>query len=444
MFTSITDDVRYAWHSLRSTPWLVGVAVVILALAIGVNAGMFSVIDALLLKHLAIRNPSELVAISMTDPSGARRKLSVPITIALAERQQVFSGTIAWVGDLVVNVDAGGQLGLGNVWATTGNFHEELGQTPILGRLFDDKNFTLGSTAETDVAIIGHSFWERRYGADPRAIGSEIRIEGRPFTVIGVTQKWFTGMALGIAPDVTVLLAALPAINQALGLSRAIEDPGSFEVDMAGRIKAGATPAQAQAQLESFWSDVLFAAAPSGLTTQQRDEFLSVRVRVESAARGVGREDRSRLVAPLFPLLVTRSHCVHCRVFASRTRDGGTRRESPPAHRDSRRTRCNQVSASSSGRHRGSHRVGDRRRGGTTLCDLGERNFDTTPATERRVAAVRRPVARCVCRCLGHRMFGARCYSLQCGHVVDQYARRADGCASASCTGPSRFNWMVG
>jgi putative ABC transport system permease protein len=121
---------------------------------------------------------------------------------------------------LVLNVEAGGEVGLGNIWAVTGNFLTTLGQAPVVGRVLEPSDMSLTAGVGSDAVVIGYGFWQRRFAGAPDVLGSTVRIEGRALTVVGVAPEWFSGMTLGVAPDVIIPLTALPEINRALGQRR--------------------------------------------------------------------------------------------------------------------------------------------------------------------------------------------------------------------------------
>ena len=144
-------DLRHSWRSLWRTRTQTVVAVVTLALAIGANASIFSLINSLVLRELPSPEPDRLVSVSMTNQLGDRVNVSVPMIHEIEARQQVLNGVVGWIGDLVLNTETDGQLGLANLWAVTGNFYSELRERPVLGRLLtvNDSNLrTLGFLAQ--------------------------------------------------------------------------------------------------------------------------------------------------------------------------------------------------------------------------------------------------------------------------------------------------------
>jgi len=215
--------------------------------------------------------------------------------------QQVFSGLFGWWGDSVKNVEVDGALSRALTFAVTGSYYSELGVSPVRGRLIVPDDVKLDGGAPQRVVVIGNSFWRRHYGGDPATIGKTIRIEGVPFTIIGIAPKGFTSMTIALEPDVTIPVTTLPSVEpDSLELRN---NRKWFQLDVIGRLKDGVSPAQAQAQLESFWPGVKAATIPPEFAPMQREVFLSRRLHVESAARGLDIYLRPHYTSGLYALM---------------------------------------------------------------------------------------------------------------------------------------------
>src|SRR5205807_3541936 len=153
-----------------------------------------------------------------------------------------------------------------------------------------------GSTSQ--VAVIGYEFWQRRFGGTPDVLEKQVRIEGRPFTIVGVTRRWFTGLTPGEPPEVTIPITAFPPLHGNFNL----EDRAVLWLHITGRLKDGVTIDQARAQLQSFWPEVLLATASTETPGLRRQTFLSMGLDVSSAAKGVGGNLRSQFERPLYVL----------------------------------------------------------------------------------------------------------------------------------------------
>ena len=188
-------DVQYALRILRKTPGFTAVAVLSLALGIGVNSTMFSLADALLLRPLPVPNPSRVVTVCDSAPDlpiGTLGNISYPDYIDYRDKNKSFDGLTASVYTQVGMAeqrDALPQLRL--AMSVSGNFFRVLGLNAVLGRTFtQDEDRVAGRDA---VAVLAYDTWEQHFSADPKIVGRGIRLNGIEFTIIGVTPKNFAG-----------------------------------------------------------------------------------------------------------------------------------------------------------------------------------------------------------------------------------------------------------
>jgi len=295
----VWQNLRYTIRVLSKNLGFTAVAVLSLALGIGANTAIFSLVNALLLRKLSVREPQNLVELSAVRREG-KIPFSYPMFREVERGQRVFSGLIGWSAGGMSNVEVNGVLSRDHVRAVTGNYYSELGVSPFLGRLITLEDVDSRGSSTSQVAVLGYEFWHRRFGAASDAIGKEIRIEGRPFTIVGITRKWFTGMTTGEPPDVTIPVTAQPLIQ---GNDFKIDDRSILWVFVTGRLKDGVTIPQARAQLLSFWPDVLAATASTQTPGLRRQTFLSMGLDVTSAATGVAADLRSQFMHPLYLLL---------------------------------------------------------------------------------------------------------------------------------------------
>jgi putative ABC transport system permease protein len=298
------QDVRYGARQWRRNPGFTLAAVLTLALGIGANTAIFSLLNALLFRNLPVRQPEQVVEISMLDRNGQTSSLSFPMFEEIVRHEKVFSGTFAWLGDATFNVEVNGAFTQGDIWAVTGNFYSELGVRPVLGRVIEPVDVNLRGGSPANVAVLGYRFWQRSFGGDPAVIGKSVRVEGLPFTVVGVAPKGFTGMGLASDPDITLPLTAEPLLaSQPLEKLYTSETSDDFWLEMAGRLKDGVTLALARAEMEVLWRGVLERTVPAKYDAQQRASYLAARVDVASAAKGMDRDLRSHFTRPLVVLL---------------------------------------------------------------------------------------------------------------------------------------------
>jgi predicted permease len=296
-------DVRFGLRLLSKTPAYTAIAVVTLALGIGASTGIFALVNAFLLRQLPVRRPDQIAKISIARADDQSDDLSFPIFDEIQRRQTAFSNLFAWWGDGVFNVQTGGELSRGDIWAVTGNFYSELGARPLLGRLLDDSDVNLRQGAPANVAVVGYGFWQRHYGGDTGVLGKTVLVEGNPFTVIGVTAKGFTALGIANEPDVTVPLTAEPMIADDGPIEQMYTGHGSW-LSVGGRLKDGVTLAQAQAQIDSIWPGVLEATLSPKFSAERRSAYLASRVQVTSLATGGDGWLRRRFTTPTIALMI--------------------------------------------------------------------------------------------------------------------------------------------
>src|SRR5262245_31062719 len=298
---AVLDDVRDALRGFRRTPVFTVVALLTLTLAIGANTALFSLLNALLLRNLPVRDPEALVllrTVTAANPDGA---FSLPMFRELAARQQSFSAVIGWLSTGVLNVEVDREEKRAAFATVTGNYFSELGVRPVVGRLLADQDDDLARVPAVPVAVLGYTFWQRVYAGDPAVVGRTIRAEGVPLTIIGVAPQGFSGFNLVLEPDITVPITLMP---QMLHIAEsAFTQGGTSPIRITGRLRPGVTIDQARAELMTIWPTIREGAAPASFAGAQRDRFLSTRIDVASAAKGVETRLRDRYTRPLLIVL---------------------------------------------------------------------------------------------------------------------------------------------
>lgn len=291
------QNLHYSFRALRKNPGFTTVAILSLALGIGANVAIFTLINALLLRDLPVPHPERLVELSVVRQDH-KIPFSYPMFRELGRGQRVFSGLLAWMDGIFPNVEVNGAFAQGDILAVTSDFYSELGATPLFGRLLtsEDVNPHAGSTSQ--VAVIGYEFWQRRFGGAPDVLGKQVRIEGQPFTIVGITRKWFTGLTPGAPPDITIPIPAYPPLHGNFEL----EDRAILWLRITGHLKDGVTIAQARAQLQSFWPGVLLATASTETPGLRRQTFLSMGLDVSPFRTGFARDLRAQFSRPLYVL----------------------------------------------------------------------------------------------------------------------------------------------
>jgi len=284
------SDIRYALRMLTKNPAFAGVVVLTLALGIGANAAIFSLLDQVLLQSLPVANPNQLTVLSAYDAKDAptiQGSFSYPMYQDLRDRNSVFSGVIAR-GSTQTNVSYGDQTERVSSELVSGNFFEVLGVRPWAGRLFtQDDDRTPGAHP---VAVLSYAFWERRFAKDPNLIGKTILINEQPFTVVGVTPPAFFGVDLARNPDVRVPLMMTLVLDPRVPTR--MERRRHQWLSVMARRKADVSPEQAQASLDVLYHQIREVEAqqlPASVTPSQRERFAAGRIAMLPGDQGFRR-----------------------------------------------------------------------------------------------------------------------------------------------------------
>ena len=253
LFGALRQDLAYAVRVLRGAPGFTLVAVLSLALGIGANTAIFALVDSVVLRPLpGIARAGELVEVD-------GNSISYPALLAMREQ----SGALADVAGYrtrQMSVATGADATLRPVGIVSGNYFPMLGARAALGRTFLPDEDRRG--VRTPVAVLGHGAWQRLFAGDSAIVGRTVRLNGQPFTVVGVMDAAFRGTRIGNAPDLWIPINAWPltAVGEFARLD--IDDAGWGWMQAVGRLRPGATVATTQARLRAFGA-TLDATAPA-------------------------------------------------------------------------------------------------------------------------------------------------------------------------------------
>ncbi len=313
-------DLKYALRRLARSPGFTFVAVVSLALAIGANSAVFSLVDRVLLARLPVRDPGGLVLLGWVgDENPALRSLmgwfegtpqgnrstsfSLPAFHELRDHNRTLSTLFAFSEEprLNVAVDGRGELATGQV--VSGGYFAGMGVGAHLGRVLtpaDDR-------PDAPLAVVlTHAYWQRRFGGDPEVVGRRISIDIQPFTVVGVAPPGFRGsLQVDSSPDLFLTLAADARAVPGTG---DLADPGSWWLQLMGRLAPGVSRAEARADLDTLLSRVI-AEGAAGKTPSKAgsdDEAKLPHVVLASGARGLNQVRHTMIE----PLAVAQSVCL--------------------------------------------------------------------------------------------------------------------------------------
>jgi macrolide transport system ATP-binding/permease protein len=269
------QDLRFGVRMLLKQPWFTVVAVLTLALGIGVNTALFTLFNAIALRPLPVKDPESIVKVyrkelgkSPRSFHGSGATLSYPEYTGYRDNTRVFSGLTAYAG-YPLTMGGGEAEGISGM-VVAENYFSVLGAELALGRTFTPEECR--TPGASPVVVLSHRFWERRFGADAGMIGKTVILNRQPYTVVGVTARDFNGAEL-FAPDLWVPITMQAQVMPGRDYLRQ-QNLGWLEV--AGRLKPGVSPAKAQAEMMLFASQ-LDLAYP-GQKTQiivTRGNFLS-------------------------------------------------------------------------------------------------------------------------------------------------------------------------
>ncbi len=270
LWDTTVQDLRYAIRQLRGAPGFTGVVIAILALGIGANTAIFSLLDAVVLRSLPVRDPQQLLVPRWTAKAtphpydvddyesscfASRRPaaqgsctFSYPLFKSIELKNDIFSSAAAFAGPVQLSATANGPPAMINGEIVSGSFFQTLGVHAVLGRTFDqhDDISTAGATV-----VLSYGYWESAFGGDPSAIGKSIRVNAVPFTVLGVAQPGFNRLSPGQVCELWIPIHSSRNLGIS-GLPLSLNDEHHFWLRIAGRTNAGVTATRAEAALTAL------------------------------------------------------------------------------------------------------------------------------------------------------------------------------------------------
>jgi predicted permease len=269
------QDLRFGARMLVKSKAFTIVAVLSLALGIGANTAIFSLIDAVLLKRLPVAQPEQLFFITNIGTRGAGGAPPYPCFERFRDHTRHLSGIIALSPtDSKLGID--GQIEQVKGQFVSGNYFALLGVRALVGRVFSLSDDSIAGQGGPDgaVAVIGYNYWKRRFALDPAVVGKEIQVDKRPVTIVGVTPPEFHGLAPG--RDDEIYLPIMLAGSE-------LSDRGAWWLDVVGRLKAGASIEQARAELDAIFQSFMDEGSA---TREQRKEFFD-HIELTAASHGL-------------------------------------------------------------------------------------------------------------------------------------------------------------
>ena len=311
---NLLQDIRYALRTFLRNPGFAFIAILTLALGIGANTAIFTILDSVLLRMLPVANPRQLVV--LTDPdqhgmstgseAGERHLLAYSEFEYLRDHNEVFAGIFAADSSLMelpvtiataseptnpgdtTNPLAPAMRDSAHVHLVSGDYFHTLGVQPVLGRAFGTEVDRVRDASP--VAVISHGFWSRRFNLDPQVVGRKITINKTSFVIIGVAPAEFFGESVGDSPEIWLPATMQAAVYPGSDLLTAFPDNNIDQrmwLQVIARLKPGVTLAQANAGINVvFQRYVATSAAAAKLSPAEMKEYSDQQINLQPGARG--------------------------------------------------------------------------------------------------------------------------------------------------------------
>ena len=305
--SSFLADARLALRVWRKSPTFTAIAILSIALGIGANSAIFTLVDHVMLRTLPVPNPDELVQVTYTGSRygsnwGDGTDISYPMYTDLRDNNQVFTGMFGRF-NFSLQVGRAGRTERVMGELVSGTYFPVLGVRPTVGRLFAAEQDR--SPGGQPYAVLSHAFWTTRFGADPGVVDSSLVVNGQPFTIIGVTEPGFEGIELGRPTQVWVPIVMKAQMTPGWN---GLDDRRWSWVRVFARLKPGISREQAQASVQPYFQSMLqqevlepgFAQA----SRASRERYLKNQLQVLDASRGRS-GFRRQMTTPLWVLMAT-------------------------------------------------------------------------------------------------------------------------------------------
>ena len=277
---TLTLDVRYALRILKNSPGFAAVAILSLALGIGANIAIFSLVDAVILKYLPVERPEELMQLQYRAPdwSDESSTFANPVWEQVRDHQDVFAEMFAWSNKDMLDLTQGGTMHPANgVWVS-GRFFSTLGLHAAVGRSISDSDDRRGCPA---VAVLSYGFWQDHFGGAKSAIGSTLSIRTRPFEVIGVAPRGFFGMEVGQKFDLALPICATAIFE---GKESRLDNGNFLWLNVGGRINPNMTRAKLTSRLRILSPKIFI---PQSASPEERQYLSKIALTAIPVASGI-------------------------------------------------------------------------------------------------------------------------------------------------------------
>jgi predicted permease len=293
---TLLQDLKFGLRTLGKNPGFTAVAVLTLALGIGANTAIFSLIDAILLKTLPVSHPEQLVLVRWESPQAKTDALPYPTFAQLRDSSHAFSGMFAFYY-LGIATAVDGTPGVAAGQLVSGSYFSVLGVHAIAGRTFTSEEDRV--PGGDPVAVISYRYWERQFALNPAAVGKSITLNGCPFTIIGVMAPGFDGIAVGDRREIWIPMMMQAQVMDGRSL---LNDPKGWFFQIMARRKPGDSLEQATASLNLAYQQIARQDVGSRITPQVERELASQKLVLLPASKGLSAL-RERFTQPLLILM---------------------------------------------------------------------------------------------------------------------------------------------
>ena len=307
---NLWKDITFGLRMLRKSPGFTAIAVITLALGIGANTAIFSLMNQVLLRELPIKNPEQLEILRAPGPKSGHistdgdstESFSYPMYKGLRDTNAVFSGILARYG-FAASVSNRGQTDRATGEVVTGNYFEVLGVQPTIGRVFTQDDDRVPGAQP--VVVLSHSYWTRHFGGDPSVLNKVLLINNLEMTVVGVSQAGFSGVQVGKTPD---LYVPMMMTQQMTEYGETLDRWDDYWMTLLARRKPGVSEKQAEAGINAAYKPLLEEELPqmkSGWNEQKRKQFLEKKILLSTGSRGrtVLQRDSGAQIITLFVMV---------------------------------------------------------------------------------------------------------------------------------------------
>lgn len=299
----LLNDLRYGAKMLWKSKGLTIIAVVSLAVGIGANSAIFSLMNTIMFRPRPVAHPEQLVELYVGEAGQPYQTTSYPSFLELRDRSEVLSG-VAGYGLRQFKLDS--ENGVELTWgeAVTGNYFDLLGVAAQKGRTFAPEEDLV--PGRDPVTVISHGLWQRRFNSDPDVIGKTITINGKPLNIIGIAPPQYTGMMRGIAIEVWVPMMMMPALDPAG--ERIVTSRGNRFIFSVGRLKPDTTLAQVRARFDLLTRDMQAAHPEEWMRKREstgavRELFVTVMPESETRVHPTAHEAAYGIFALVFVII---------------------------------------------------------------------------------------------------------------------------------------------